>query len=106
MRDDAGKWWFVDPGGSPMFLSGIGVVTHNGHYSAALGYAPYARTVARKYPTLEDWATNTLARIRAWGFNFLSSPSANLLHRGLPTAHVVNIGQDFACYGDEFDLLP
>ena len=106
MRDDAGKWWFVDPGGSPMFLSGIGVVNHNGHYSAALGYAPYARTVARKYPTLEDWATNTLARIRAWGFNFLSSPSANLLHRGLPTAHVVNIGQDFACYGDEFDLLP
>ena len=106
MRDSAGKWWFVDPSGAPMFLSGIGVVNHNGHYSAALGYAPYARTVARKYPTLEDWATNTLARIRSWGFNFLSSPSANLLHRGLPTAHVVNIGQDFACYGDEFDLLP
>ena len=106
MRDSAGKWWFVDPAGAPMFLSGIGVVNHNGHYSAALGYAPYARTVARKYPTLEDWATNTLARVRAWGFNFLSSPSANLLHRGLPTAHVVNIGQDFACYGDEFDILP
>ncbi|MBR0057586.1 MAG: hypothetical protein IJP66_09680, partial [Kiritimatiellae bacterium] len=105
-RDASGKWWFVDPAGDPVFLSGIGVVSHRGHYSAALGYAPYARAVARKYPTLEDWATNTLARIRDWGFNFLSSPSANLLHRGLPTAHVVNIGQDFACYGDEFDLLP
>ncbi|MBR4613615.1 MAG: hypothetical protein IKO40_12975, partial [Kiritimatiellae bacterium] len=57
-RDDSGKWWFVDPAGKPMFLSGIGVVSHEGHYSAALGYAPYARTVARKYPTLEDWATN------------------------------------------------
>ena len=105
-RDERGKWWFVDPDGRRFFLSGIGVANHNGHYSAALGYAPYARTVARKYPTLEDWATNTLARVRSWGFNFLSSPSAILLRRGFPHAHVVNVGQDFACYGDEFDLLP
>ena len=105
-RDADGRWWFVDPQGGRFFLCGIGVVSHNGFYNAALGYAPYARTVERKYPTLEDWATNSLARIRAWGFNFLSSPSAILLRRGFPHAHVVNIGQNFACYGDEFDLLP
>ena len=105
-RDADGRWWFVDPQGGRFFLCGIGVVSHNGFYNAALGYAPYARTVERKYPTLEDWATNSLARIRSWGFNFLSSPSAILLRRGFPHAHVVNIGQDFACYGDEFDLLP
>ena len=105
-RDASGKWWFVDPSGNPMFLSGIGVVSHAGHFSAALGYAPYARTVARKYPTLEDWATNTLSRLTSWGFNFLSSPSAILNRRGLPHAHVLGIGQQFATYGDEFDILP
>ena len=105
-RDAFGKWWFVDPAGHPMFLSGIGVVSHAGHHSAALGYAPYARTVARKYPTLEDWATNTLSRLTSWGFNFLSSPSAILFRRGLPHAHVLGIGQQFATYGDEFDILP
>ena len=105
-RDASGKWWFVDPSGNPMFLSGIGVVSHAGHFSAALGYAPYARTVARKYPTLEDWATNTLSRLTSWGFNFLSSPSSILLRRGLPHAHVLGIGQQFATYGDEFDILP
>ena len=105
-RDASGKWWFVDPAGHPMFLSGIGVVSHAGHHSAALGYAPYARTVARKYPTLEDWATNTLSRLTSWGFNFLSSPSAILFRRGLPHAHVLGIGQQFATYGDEFDILP
>ncbi len=105
-RDASGKWWFTDPSGKPFFLSGIGVVSHAGHYSAALGYAPYARTVARKYPTLEDWATNTLSRLTSWGFNFLSSPSSILLRRGLPHAHVLGIGQQFATYGDEFDILP
>ena len=105
-RDASGKWWFVDPAGNPMFLSGIGSVSHEGTYSAALGYAPYARTVARKYPTLEDWATNTLSRLTSWGFNFLSSPSAILLRRGLPHAHILGIGQHFATYGDEFDILP
>ena len=107
-RDDAGKWWFVDPAGNRMFLSGVGVVNYRGHYSAALGYAPYYRTVQTKYPTLEDWATNTLRRVGDWGFNFLSSPSENLLRRGFPHASVVNhgMGQNFACYGDEFDILP
>ena len=107
-RDDAGKWWFVDPAGNRMFLSGVGVVNYRGHYSAALGYAPYYRTVQAKYPTLEDWATNTLRRVGDWGFNFLSSPSENLLRRGFPHANVVNhgMGQNFACYGDEFDILP
>ena len=105
-RDADGYWWFVDPEGGRFFLSGIGVVTHVGHFSSALGYAPYGRTVESKYPTLEDWATNTLARIRSWGFNFLSSPSSNLLRRGFPHAHVIAMGQNFSCYGDEFDLLP
>ncbi|MBR3221132.1 MAG: hypothetical protein IKF72_02785 [Kiritimatiellae bacterium] len=106
IRDGEGRWWFVDPDGKRFFLNGIGMVNHAGHHSAALGYAPYARAVQRKYPTLEDWATNTLARLKSWGFNMLSSSASELLRRGMPHADVLAMGQSFSECGDEFDILP
>ena len=106
VRDADGRWWFVDPDGKRFFLNGIGMVNHAGHHSAALGYAPYAKAVQRKYPTTEDWATNTLARLKSWGFNMLSSSAGVLLRRGMPYADVLAIGQDFSECGDEFDILP
>ena len=106
VRDDDGRWWFVDPDGKRFFLNGIGMVNHAGHHSAALGYAPYAKAVQRKYPTTEDWATNTLARLESWGFNMLSSSAGVLLRRGMPHADVLAIGENFSECGDEFDILP
>ena len=106
VRDDDGRWWFVDPDGKRFFLNGIGMVNHAGHHSAALGYAPYAKAVQRKYPTTEDWATNTLARLESWGFNMLSSSAGVLLRRGMPHADVLAMGQSFSECGDEFDILP
>ena len=106
IRDADGRWWFVDPDGKRFFLNGIGMVNHAGHHSAALGYAPYARAVQRKYPTTEDWATNTLARLKSWGFNMLSSSDGVLLRRGMPHADVLAMGQSFSECGDEFDILP
>ena len=105
IRDADGRWWFVDPDGKRFFLNGIGMVNHAGHHSAALGYAPYARAVQRKYPTVEDWATNTLTRLKSWGFNMLSSSSGELLRRGMPHADVLAMGQSFSECGDEFDIL-
>ena len=106
VRDADGRWWFVDPDGKRFFLNGVNMVTHMGHHSAALGYAPYARAVKRKYPTIEDWATNTLARLSSWGFNMLSSSDGELLRRGMPHADVLGMGQEFSSCGDEFDILP
>ena len=105
-RDADGRWWFVDPDGKRFFLNGVNTVSHMGHHSAALGYAPYARAIRKKYPAIEDWATNTLARLRSWGFNMLSSSAGELLRRGMPHADVLAMGQEFSSCGDEFDILP
>ncbi|MBR3223569.1 MAG: hypothetical protein IKF72_15220 [Kiritimatiellae bacterium] len=106
VRDGDGRWWFAGPDGGRFFLNGIGVVTHKGHHSAALGYSPYERTVKEKYPTLEDWATNTLCRLKSWGFNMLSSSSTNLLRRGMSHASVLAIGEHFSMSGEEYNILP
>lgn len=105
-RDADGRWWFVAPDGKRFFLNGIGVVTHWGHFNASLGYSPYEQTVGKKYPSLEDWATNTLARLKSWGFNMLSSSSPVLLQRGMPHASVLAIGERFSMAGGECGILP
>ena len=78
-KDADGRWHFVDPLGKPFFLAGVGSANPRGDYNAKLGYAPYGRTVARKYPSVSDWSTNTLARLTSWGFNMVSSPEKTLI---------------------------
>ena len=104
-KDADGRWHFVDPLGKPFFLAGVGSANPRGDYNAKLGYAPYGRTVARKYPSVSDWSTNTLARLTSWGFNMVSSPEKTLLHRGLPHATILSIGTMMSSCGD-YDILP
>ena len=104
-KDADGRWHFVDPLGKPFFLAGVGSANPRGDYNAKLGYAPYGRTVARKYPSVSDWSTNTLARLTSWGFNMVSSPEKTLLHRGLPHATILSIGTMMSSSGD-YDILP
>ena len=104
-KDADGRWHFVDPLGKPFFLAGVGSASPRGDYNAKLGYAPYGRTVARKYPSVSDWSTNTLARLTSWGFNMVSSPEKTLLHRGLPHATILSIGTMMSSCGD-YEILP
>ena len=104
-RDADGRWWFVDPEGKRFFLAGVGSVSPHGDYNAKLGYAPYGRTVARKYPSVSDWSTNTLARLTSWGFNMASSSEKTLLHRALPHAICLSIGTYMSSRGD-YEILP
>ena len=65
----------------------------------------YGKTAKAAQKGLKASKRRGFSRLTSWGFNFLSSPSAILLRRGLPHAHVLGIGQQFATYGDEFDIL-
>ena len=104
-RDADGRWWFVDPEGKPFFLAGAGTVNSSGDYNAKLGYAPYGRTVARKYPSVNDWATNTLARLVSWGFNMIVTTEKSVIRRRLPHTMILGIGTEMSSRGD-YEILP
>jgi hypothetical protein len=104
-RDADGRWWFVDPEGKPFFLAGAGTVNSSGDYNAKLGYAPYGRAVARKYPSVNDWATNTLARLVSWGFNMIVTAEKSVIRRRLPHTRILGIGTEMSSRGD-YEILP
>ena len=80
-----GRWWLVDPEGKPFFAVGTDHVNYHAHFCEKLGYAPYNRNVQAKFGSEEAWATNTIERLKAWGFNELpAGHSPSLRHRGLP----------------------
>jgi len=92
-----GHWWLVDPDGKPFFAVGTDHVNYQAHFCEKLGYAPYHRHVEAKFGTEEAWATNAIARLKAWGFNELpAGHSLSLRHRGLPHILFGSLGTTFA----------
>ena len=82
-----GADWAVDPAGRAVFLGGVDWCVSCGYPSRTTGRRAYAETVAALYPTLDDWADATCARLAEWGFSFLSVGSDKALkHRALPHA--------------------
>jgi hypothetical protein len=97
VEEQDGRWWFVDPSGRPFYLVGTDHVSYGGHWCEKLGYSPYGRAAARIYGSEESWATATVQRLQAWGFNALTAGhSASLRHRGLPHIEFLSLGADFA----------
>lgn len=91
------RWWFMDPAGQPFYLVGTDHVRYDGHWCEQLGYAPYGRTAQRIYGSEQAWATATVARLQAWGFNALTAGhSTSLRHRGLPHLEFLSLGAWFA----------
>ena len=56
-KSSAGKWWFVDPNGKPLFSLGIDTITFVGDTTAAL---------RAKYGNQSNWADNVVRRLRSW----------------------------------------
>ncbi len=97
VQEQDGRWWFVTPAGQPFYLVGTDHVRFDGHWCEQLGYAPYGRVAKQIYGSEEAWATATVARLRAWGFNALTAGhSASLRHRGLPHLEFLSLGAWFA----------
>jgi len=85
-----GTWWWVDPEGRPFLSKGVNHVTYRGDGTDVEGYG---RTVLAKYPRRADWADDTLARLRNWGFNTIGCWSDDDLPAcEMPTVQTLSIG--------------
>ena len=104
-KDDAGRWWVVDPDGRDMFLRGIDHANWNGHFCEALGVNPYREENKKRYASQADWEKETLARLKSWGFNALGAGcSPELRGRGLLHIEFLGVGEGFCAKGDDFAI--
>lgn len=97
-----GRWVAQDPNGKPFTFLGVDHVRPDGHMCEALGYAPYGRFVETNYPSREAWATETVSRLKSWGFNALGSGCEfkELKGKGLVRTVFLSMGES-VCYGDK-----
>ncbi|MBR0056824.1 MAG: hypothetical protein IJP66_05790, partial [Kiritimatiellae bacterium] len=105
-QDEAGRWWAVSPAGEPTFLRGVDHANWNGHWCEALKTHPYRDENAKRFGgDKAAWATETLARLRDWGFNALGAGcSAELQNRGLAHTAMLAVGQRFCRLGPDHEL--
>ena len=93
-----GRWWCVDPSGAAFFAIGTDHVNYNVHWCEALGYAPYAQNIRKKYDNDEAaWAKSATDRLKQWHFNALganNSPSTR--GRGLAYMGFLGMGMEYA----------
>ena len=88
-----GAWRLINPDGRETFLNGVDHVKWTGHRCGRTASAAYFETNRKKYVVKEAWETNTLHRLREWGFNLLGAGCDNdLRHRGLAHTVYLNIG--------------
>ncbi|HEY3328587.1 MAG TPA: hypothetical protein VGK19_01075 [Capsulimonadaceae bacterium] len=97
----AGVWWLVDPKGRLCFDKGVDHVTYRGMSSEKLGYAPYARIVAAKYPSEEAWGDAQAKRLESWGFNVVGAgTTSTATHKGLAHSTMLSLGSIFPATAD------
>ena len=104
-KDDAGRWWVVDPDGRDIFLRGIDHANWNGHFCEALGVNPYREENKKRYASQSEWEKETLARLKSWGFNALGAGcSPELRGRGLLHIEFLGVGERFSAKGNDFAI--
>lgn len=92
-----GRWWLYTPQGEAFYIIGTDHVNYRGHWCEKLGYSPYHRVVQRQFGSEEAWAQDTLAKLKAWGFNTLTAGhSESLRYQGLPHIEFLALGTSFA----------
>lgn len=91
-----GKWWAIDPLGRGTFVRGVDHITYGGHWCAFTKRSPYHEANKSRFPDKRDWEVDTVAKLRAWGFNALGAGCDPSLGRGgLIRTGFVSIGEGF-----------
>ena len=89
-REDAGAWRLVDPSGRPTVWLGVDHVKFNGFRCEADGNRMrYREENIKKFVTRPAWASNTVARLRSWGFNALGAGCDNADLKGFGLGRTV-----------------
>ena len=82
-KDQAGAWRLLDPSGSPTVWLGVDHVKFDGFRCEADGNRKHYREAnLRQFGTVEAWASNTVERLRSWGFNGLGAGCNNAAFKG------------------------
>ena len=91
-----GRWWAIDPLGRGTFLRGVDHITYGGFYCAFTKRSTYHEANKVRFPVKADWETDTINRLKAWGFNMLGAGCDPALERrGLVHTGFVAIGESF-----------
>ena len=92
VENRGGVWWFIDPQGSPALSIGMDTVRYEGDRIRGTGAAPYLEAVKKKYADRNAWESETLRRLRSWGFNTLGAWSdRELWRRDMPYTVILHI---------------
>ena len=104
-----GRWWTIDPLGRGIVLLGVDHVRYQGHWSQRTHRSVHHEVNKKKFPNKADWEKDTLARLKAWGFNLLGAGcDEKLRRRGLVHTIFLSMG-DGLCWDnipEEYYICP
>lgn len=105
--DIDGRWWMVDPAGHDTLMIGVDHVRHMGWWCEATNRKEYEEANVRRFGTRERWESDTLSRLRDWGFNLLGvGHDGSLRHRGLAHGEILHLGDGFVRSGKDRAICP
>ena len=100
-----GRWWAIDPLGRGVVLMGVDHVRYQGHWSQRTKRSVHHEVNKKKFPNKADWEADTLARLKAWGFNLLGAGCDTALERrGLVHTRFLSMG-DSLCWNENDDAF-
>ena len=104
-KDGAGAWRLTDPDGLSTVWLGVDHVKFNGfRCEEENNRMRYRETNIKKFVTRPAWASNSVERLRAWGFNALGAGCDNVDLKGFGLGRTVFLALgDSATSDDEKD---
>ena len=90
-REPSGRWHVIGPDGKETVPRGVCLIRYDGcaNRGGPRRYREWNRT---HFPSREAWAEDTVAKLKAWGFNRIGSGDAVLRGRGLMYSVGVSFG--------------
>ena len=103
-REGAGAWRLVDPVGKPTVWLGVDHVKFNGfRCEEENNRMHYREANIKKFVTRAAWASNTVERLRGWGFNALGAGCDNADLKGFGLGRTVFLALGDSATSDDAD---